>query len=174
VPGTGERLNEQSFKRAVSQNLLVAAYAIPEDDIRAALKTPWIMLGSDAILVPRAGGRPNNHPRAAGTFTRVLGHYVRDEKVLSLNDALAKMTILPARRLEAKSPAMHRKGRLQMGADADITVFDPATVADKATIDEPDQMATGVHWVLVAGQVVLNPQGPVKSARPGRPVKSEL
>ncbi len=174
VPGTGERLNQQSFARAQQQNLLVAAYAIPEEDIITALKVPWIMLGSDAILVPRAGGRPNNHPRAAGTFTRVLGRYVREKGVLSLNEALAKMTILPARRLEAKSPAMRRKGRLQVGADADLTLFDPATVTDKATIDAPDQMAEGVKWVLVAGQVVLNPSGPQKGVRPGRPVKSEL
>lgn len=174
IPGRPGRLDARSFANAQAQNLLVAAYAIPEEDIVTALKTPWIMLGSDAILVQRAGGRPNNHPRAAGTFTRVLGRYVRELEVLGLKEALAKMTILPAKRLDKKSPAMRRKGRLQIGADADITVFDPATVADRATIDAPDQMAIGVKWVLVAGQVVLNPDGPVKTARPGKGVKSEV
>jgi len=174
VPGTGERLTEQSFQRAKAENLLVAAYAIPEEDIVAALKTPWIMLGSDAIMEPNKGGRPNNHPRAAGTFSRVLGRYVREQKVLSLNDALAKMTILPARRVEKKSPDMQRKGRLQIGSDADITIFDPATVIDRATVDAPDQMSAGITWVLVNGVVVLNPQGVVKAARPGKPIKSQI
>ena len=97
------------------------------------------MIGSDAILEPGN----NNHPRCSGCFTRTLGRYVRELGVLTLVDALAKMTIQPARRLEARVPALQTKGRLQIGADADITIFDPATVGDRSTIADPAQMAGG-------------------------------
>ncbi|WP_334142955.1 amidohydrolase family protein [Rhabdothermincola sp.] len=166
LPGTGERLTEDSFRRYRAENKLVAAHAIPESDLRLALETPWVMIGSDAILEEG----DNNHPRCSGTFSRTLGRYVRDEGVLSLTDALAKMTILPARRLEARVPAMRRKGRLQIGADADVTVFDPATVADRATIEDPAQPSVGIEYVIVAGQVVKDRAGLRKDVRPGRPV----
>lgn len=174
LPGTGQRLTESSFRTYQQQNKLVAAYAIPEQDVRTALQTPWIMIGSDAILEPNASGKPNNHPRAAGAFCRTLGRYARDEKVLSLMDALAKMTILPAKRLEAKAPVMRRKGRVQLGADADLTLFDPRTVADKATVDDPQQESVGVQYVLVLGKVVRTPKGNDKTVRPGQGLKSEL
>ena len=170
VPGTGERLTEESFLREQARNTLVAAYAIPEDDVRAALRTPWIMLGSDGILEEG----DNNHPRAAGCFARTLGRYVRDEQVLTLPEALAKMTILPAQRLQARCPALTRKGRLQLGADADITVFDPSTVADTATVDDPSQESVGISWVLVTGVPVKTPDGVDRSVRRGDPVRSEL
>ena len=174
VPGTGERLTEGTFRSFQRQNKLVAAHAIPEEDVRTALRTPWTMIGSDAILEPNARGRPNNHPRAAGAFCRTLGVYVREQNVLSLMDALAKMTILPARRLEARSPSMRRKGRVQLGADADLTLFDPRTVGDRATISDPAQESVGVQYVLVMGQVVRSPNGNDKAVRAGRPVKSEV
>ena len=169
VPGTGERLTEESFAREQAKNTLVAAYAIPEDDVRTALQTPWVMIGSDGILEPG----DNNHPRAAGCFSRVLGHYVREEQVLTLPDALAKMTILPAQRLEARCPSLRRKGRLQIGADADITVFDPATVADRATVDDPSQESVGIEWVLVTGVPVKTPEGLDKTVRRGDPLLYE-
>jgi dihydroorotase len=168
VPGTGERLTAESFERERAANTLVAAYAIPEDDVRAALATPWIMLGSDSILEPG----DNNHPRAAGTFARTLGRYVRELGVLSLTDALAKMTVLPARRLEAACPALARKGRLQVGADADICVFDPATVVDRATVDDPARESEGVAWVLVSGRPVRTPAGNDRSVRLGDPLRA--
>lgn len=168
VPGTGERLTEASFERERAANTLVAAYAIPEADVRAALTTPWVMLGSDSILEPG----DNNHPRAAGTFARTLGRYVRDEQVLGLVDALAKMTILPARRLEGACPALARKGRLQIGADADVCVFDPATIADRATVDDPARESVGVQWVLVSGRPVRTPSGNDRSVRLGDPLRA--
>ena len=89
VPGTGERLTESTFRKYQAQNKLVAAYAIPEEDVVTGLQTDWIMIGSDAILLPAN----NNHPRASGCFTRVLGRYVRDQQVLSLTDADRKSVV---------------------------------------------------------------------------------
>jgi len=172
VPGTGERLTENRFDqlRAASKNTLVAAFAIPDQDVVTGLQSPMTMIGSDAILTPG----DNNHPRGAGCFSRALGHYVRDLQTLSLVDALAKMTILPAKRLEAKAPALAKKGRLQLGADADITIFDPKKVADRATVEDPSQTATGIDYVLVLGTMVLSPDGADKSKLPGQPIKSAL
>ena len=107
-------------------------------------------------------------------MTRVLGHYVRDTKTISLMDALRKMTILPARRLEQRAPALTKKGRLQMGADADITIFDPATVADQSTIDNPAQMAKGISYVLVMGQLVKEGDTLHRDVRPGMPIKAQV
>jgi N-acyl-D-aspartate/D-glutamate deacylase len=172
VPGTGERLTKARFDelRSASTNKLVAAYAIPDADVVTALQSPMTMIGSDAILTQG----DNNHPRGAGCFSRALGHYVREQKTLSLIDALAKMTILPAKRLEAKAPALQKKGRLQRGADADITIFDPATVADRATVEDPSQSAAGIDYVIVSGTIVLTPDGPDKSKLPGQPIKSVI
>ncbi len=175
VPGTDQRMTAATFAQAQRHNELVAAYAIPEADVVTGLQTDWIMLGSDCILdPPKTGQLPDNHPRGAGCMTRVLGHYVRERKTLSLMDALKKMTILPAKRLEKRAPALTKKGRLQMGADADITVFDPATVADASTIDDPAQMATGIEYVLVMGQLVKEGDTVHRDVRPGLPVKSVI
>ena len=168
VPGTGERLTPATFLAARRSNTLVAAMAIPEEDVRAGLRSPLLLVGSDAIM--EAGD--NNHPRAAGTFARVLGHHVRDEGTLGLAAALAKMTIGPARRLEAGSAAMRNKGRLQVGCDADVTVFDPARIADRATLAEPAKASVGIEWVLVDGTIVKDPRGLREGVRPGRAIRS--
>jgi N-acyl-D-aspartate/D-glutamate deacylase len=168
IPGTGERLNATSFAKHREMNTLAAAFAIPENDVLAGLRSPVTMIGSDAILEPG----DNNHPRGAGCFTRALGHYVRDQQTLPLVDALRKMTILPAKRLEARAPALRKKGRLQRGADADITIFDPATVADRATVEDPSQEAAGIDYVLVLGKTVKSPNGLHKNVKPGQPITS--
>jgi dihydroorotase len=172
IPGTGETLTEESYnalRADTSANPLVAALnSIPEEEIVMALQTDWVMIGSDAI--PEASG--NNHPRASGTFARTLGRYVREEGVLSLAQGLAKMTILPARRLEAGAPAMARKGRLQRGAHADITIFDPATIVDTSTVVEPASNSTGISHVLVMGQVVMDPDGTKQDVLAGQPIRS--
>lgn len=172
VPGTGERLTKASFNsyRTAKTNALVAAYAIPEGDVVVGLQCPFTMIGSDAILTQG----DNNHPRGAGCFSRTLGFYVRGQNTLSLRDALAKMTILPAKRLEGRAPALRKKGRMQRGADADITIFDPNTVADTATIQDPSQESAGIDYVLVAGQVVKTPNGVNHDVRPGQPIMSVL
>ncbi len=170
VAGTGERLTAGTFASYQAQNLLVAAYAIPEADVRTALRAEFTMIGSDAILEPG----DNNHPRSTGCFARTLGRYVRDEEILTLRQALAKMTILPARRFEGAAPALARKGRLQLGADADITIFDPATIGDRSTVADPAQESVGVSWVLVDGNVVRSPAGTDREARFGRPIRSAV
>lgn len=170
IPGKGEPLTESTFEYHRSQNDLAAAYAIPEGDIRSALESPLVMIGSDAIL--ERGN--NNHPRGAGTFARVLGKYVREEEVLSLMDALGKMTIQPAELLEERAPALRKKGRLQIGADADIVVFDPATVEDRATVNDPSRFSHGIDWVIVGGQVVKDPNRLHRNVLPGQPIKSEM
>src|SRR5258705_665496 len=102
--------------------------------VRAAIANPLVMIASDGGIRNGAG-----HPRGAGTYARVLGKYVREEKVLSLMDAIRKTSLMPAQRLESISPQMRQKGRLKIGADADISAFDPARIIDKATYANPAQ-----------------------------------
>ncbi|MDQ3986839.1 MAG: amidohydrolase family protein [Actinomycetota bacterium] len=172
IPGEegGGPLTETTFAYHQDQNDLAAAYAIPEEDVRTALRSPMVMIGSDAILEPG----DNNHPRGAGTFARVLGKYVRENRVISLMDALEKMTIQPAKLLEAQAPALRTKGRLQIGADADVVVFNPSTVSDKATVSDPSRYSTGIEWVLVSGQVVKDPNRLHKDTLPGEPITSDF
>src|SRR5205823_5270520 len=127
-----------------------------------------VMVASDGV--PITG--PKIHPRGQGTYARVLGHYVREQRALTLMDALRKMTLLPARRLEAHAPMMHNKGRIREGADADITVFDPARVIDKATYDSPLQYSEGIQYVLVNGVPVIRDGQFVEGAFPGRAVRA--
>ena len=119
---------------------MVIIFSIPETAVRTALADPIVMVASDGM--PITG--PKVHPRGQGTFSRVLGHYVRDEKVLDLMTALRKMTLMPAQRLEKRAPVFQNKGRIRVGADADITVFDPNTILDKATFEEPLQFSAGI------------------------------
>jgi dihydroorotase len=169
IAGTTTMLTADSFGSARRENKLVAALgSIPEDDIRLALRQPWVVVASDAI--PTVG--ENNHPRGAGTFARAIGRYVRELGVLDLATALAKMTIAPARRVEQAIPAMARKGRLRPGADADIVVFDPTRIADRATVAEPATPSVGIDWVLVDGQVALRDGEPDRTVLAGRPLRS--
>lgn len=169
VANTAGRLNESSFASARSQNLLCVAYAIPDTTVRKAMADPIVMIGSDAII-----DTGNNHPRATGCFSRVLGKFVREEGVISLMDGLAKVTIQPAERVGKRSPTMQRKGRMQRGADADITIFDPATIIDRSTVEQTMVESTGVAWVLVGGQIARDPAGTVEATVAGEPVLSEL
>ncbi|MEO8560957.1 MAG: amidohydrolase family protein, partial [bacterium] len=114
------------------------------------------------------------HPRVAGTFARVLGHYVRDVKALTLMDALRKMTISPARRLERRVLAMASKGRLQRGADADIVLFDPVHILDRATYREPTLPPVGIRDVVVNGTVVVRNGQLRQGVHPGRPVRAPV
>jgi dihydroorotase len=166
-PATGERLTAESFERYRRTGGPVVAFVIPVDALRAALVHPGVMIASDGVELINGLG----HPRGIGTNARVLGRYARDEKLLSLPDAIGKMTLLPAKRLEAWVPRMRNKGRLKVGADADITIFDPATVIDRATYEKPDQSSSGFVHVLVNGTAVVRNAVLVAGVTPGQPIR---
>jgi dihydroorotase len=159
---TGERLTAESFARYRKQGGAVIAHTIPPESFRLGLQNPMVMFASDGRLVNGKG-----HPRSAGTFSRVLGQYVREEKIIPLMDALRRMTLMPAQRLEAAVPVMRNKGRLRVGADADITVFDPGRVIDRATFEQPGQYSDGILHVLVAGVFVVRDAKTVEGTFPG-------
>ncbi|MGB2868048.1 MAG: amidohydrolase family protein [Bacteroidota bacterium] len=170
LAGTSERLTEESFRKYQKEGKLAVAYAIPEEDIVAALASPFVMIGSDAIL----GSGYNNHPRASGTFARTIGLYAREQKILSVLDAVAKMTILPAHRLEQCSEAMKRKGRMAVGADADITIFSLSDIRDRSTVEHPEYQSAGIEYVVVNGQIVKDLQGIHKNIRAGKPIRNSV
>jgi N-acyl-D-aspartate/D-glutamate deacylase len=155
---TGERLTAESFARYRKQGGMVAIHSIPEEIVRIAMADPDVIVASDGILDHGKG-----HPRAAGTYARVLGKYVREEHVLSLMDALRKMSFLPAQRLNLST-----KGRLQVGADADIVLFDPERVTDRATFENPAQYSDGIPYVMVNGVLVVKNGELQSGAFPGR------
>jgi dihydroorotase len=163
-PPTGERLTRESFERYRKQGGFVAEFKNTEEMVRLALAHPAVMIATDGIL---------QHPRASGSYARVLGKYVRQEKSLSLMDAIRKSSLMPARRLEAMSPQMRRKGRLKAGADADISVFDPARVIDKATFEKPAQYSEGFRYVLVEGTFVVRDGKLQEGAAPGQGIRAQ-
>jgi len=164
-PATGERLTAASFARLRRQGAVVVIFLIPDSTVRQTLADSLVMVASDGLS-------PHGHPRLAGTHARVLGRYARDSGALSLQDAVRKMTLLPAQRLERAVPAMRAKGRIQVGADADITVFDPARVVDEATYERPAQFSQGIVHVLVNGVfVVRNGASVAGSSFPGRAIR---
>jgi dihydroorotase len=167
---TGERLTPETFARYRKQGGLVVIHEIPEAAVRAAVTDPSIMIASDGL--PITG--PKIHPRGQGTFSRVLGYYVREEKALDLMTALRKMTLLPAQLLETRAPAFKNKGRIRVGADADITVFDPTRVIDKATFEEPLQYSEGIQFVLVNGVSVIKDGQLVEGIYPGRAARAPI
>jgi N-acyl-D-aspartate/D-glutamate deacylase len=167
---TGERLTAETFAKYRKQGGVVIIYNIPESAVREALADPTIMVASDGM--PITG--PKVHPRGQGTFCRVLGHYVREEKVLDLMTALRKMTLLPAQRLEKRAPVFQNKGRIRVGADADITIFNPEAVIDKATFEEPLQFSAGISYVLVNGVLVVRDGTTVSGVFPGRGARAPV
>jgi dihydroorotase len=166
---TGERLTRASFERYRKTPGNVIVHMIPDDVVTTAIASPLVMIASDGLPF-RTGGE---HPRGAGTFARVLGRYVRERGTIGLMDAIRKTSLMPADRLAGYLPAMRRKGRLAVGADADVTVFDAATVIDRATYEKPMQPSEGIRHVLVNGTPVVRDGAPMSGALPGRPVRAE-
>lgn len=169
LPATGERLTKEQFQRirAEAPETIIVGHDMLEVNVTAAVAHPGVMIASDGMFYQN--GRA--HPRGAGTFSRVLGHYVRELKALSLMDALAKMSYLPAARLEKVVPQMKQKGRISVGADADIVIFDPATVSDQATFEEPATPSKGIAHVLVNGIFVVRDGKLQESVHAGKPVR---
>ena len=163
---TGERLTPASFERYRREGGWVIMHGRSEATNEWIVSQPDVLAASDGI--PFSAGR--GHPRGAGTFARILGHYVRERGALSLTAALRKMTLLPAARLEGIVPAMARKGRVQVGSDADLTIFDPERVIDRATYEDPDRYSDGIEHVLVAGTFVVRDGALVDGATPGQPL----
>jgi N-acyl-D-aspartate/D-glutamate deacylase len=155
---TGERLSKETFDKYRKQGGMVAIHSIPPDVVKLAMSDPEVMIASDGILDHGKG-----HPRAAGSYARVLAKYVREEHALSLMEALRKMSLMPAQVLNVST-----KGRLQAGADADITVFDPAHVQDRATYGNPAQYSEGIPYVMVNGRWVVRDSKLQTGVFPGR------
>ena len=170
---TGERLTAESFERYRKQGGLAVIFMIPETAADQAYKDAHVMVASDGGF-QLANGQPIGHPRSAGTHARILGRFVRERNVISLMDAVRKMTLLPARRLERVDPNMKRKGRVQAGADADLVVFNPATVIDRATFEKPAQYSEGIVHVLVNGTFVVRNASLVAGVAPGRAVRGKV
>ena len=166
---THERLTAETFEKYRKEQGMVIAYAIPEAAVTAAIKSSATMIGSDGGLENGVG-----HPRSSGTFSRVLGHYVRELGVISLPFAIEKMSLKAARRMEKRCSAFRRKGRIQEGCDADVVVFDPAKVLDQATYDKPGTPSIGFQSVFVNGVQVVGDGALIEGVRPGRGLSATI
>jgi len=161
LPNTGEHLTKERFDElhnsSTPQTVLI--FSNSQEVLDKVIPHPLVMIASDGL---------EGHPRNAGTFSRVLAQYVREKRTITLMEALRKMSLIPAEMLERSTPAARKKGRLQEGADADIVVFDPATIGDKATFQKPMEPSVGVHYLLVAGTVIVDDGKIISDVYPGR------
>ena len=173
-PPTGERFTGKEMwdeYRAKYPDGVIIIHVMTEENVEAAMAHPGVMIGSDGMRLSSLEQRA--HPRGMGTFSRVLGEYSRKRGVLTLADAVSKMTYLPAKRLQDFTPAMAKKGRVQVGMDADITIFNPDTVIDNATYGEPNQYSTGINHVIVGGVHLVKDAALVAETFPGRPITTK-
>jgi len=168
-PRTGERLTRESFNRYRREGGPVIIHTNTEEMVAVAINSPLTMIASDSYWENGTG-----HPRTTGTFSRVLGRYARAPGSLRLMDALRKMTLMPAQRLEARVPAMRTKGRLKVGADADVVVFDAARVIDQSTYRTPSRPPIGIDDVVVNGVPVVSDGRIVEGVTPGRAVRAPV
>lgn len=162
---TGERLTKETFDEYRKTGGSVIIHMMKPEWIKTGIAAPGVIIASDGAPYSKLA-----HPRTAGTFSRVLGKYVREDKVIDLMTALEKMTLLPAKRLENIAPMMRFKGRIQVGADADITIFNPDSVTDKATFEKGLEFSSGVQYVIVNGTFVVKKGKTVPDSLPGQPV----
>ena len=165
---TGERLTQETFDKYRKQGGLVIIHSIPPDIARLAVSSPLTIIASDGLITNGKG-----HPRGAGTYARVLAYYVRQQHALSLLDALRKMTLMPAQRLQARAPMMKNKGRVKVGADADLTIFDPQRVMDKASYEKV-AYSEGIEYVLVGGVPVVSGGKLVEGVAPGEAIRGPV
>lgn len=165
---TGERLTRETFARYRAQGGRVILHSNTEENVRKAILSPLTMIASDGADLVNGTG----HPRSAGAYPRVIAKYVREEKSLSLMDAVRKMTLMPAQRLEKRAPAMKNKGRIRVGADADLALFDWMKIADRSTYEKPAEYPTGMEYVLVGGVPVVEMGKVVEGRFPGKPLRA--
>ncbi|MGH9556889.1 MAG: amidohydrolase family protein [Terriglobales bacterium] len=150
------------------ENRVGAVYfEMNEDDVRLALRHPWVAINNDSQAASPEGplGESKTHPRAYGSFPRILGKYVREEKLLPLEEAIRKFTSLPAQRMKLQD-----RGLLRAGYFADVTIFDPATVRDVATFEDPHRTSVGIEYVFVNGVLTLD-KGKFTGKLGGRPLR---
>lgn len=172
-PPTGERFTGKKMwdeYREQYPDGIIIIHAMTEEQVKQAYSHPGVMVASDGMPIASLDQRA--HPRGMGTFARVLGRYVREQQVMTLTDAISRSSLLPARRLENFAPVFKRKGRIQVGADADLTIFDAETVIDRATFAEPNQFSKGIVHVVVNGTVVVRDEELVKETFPGQPLST--
>ena len=160
TPATGARLVIEAVRRGGASGIY---HAMSEDDVAAIMAHPQTMIASDGRLVENGDGHP--HPRWYGTFPRVLGRYARDQGVLTLEQAVRKMTTMPAERI-----GLRQRGQLREGWFADVVVFNPETVNDRATFQDPHQYPIGIDWVLVNGEIAVE-DGEYRDVRSGTVLK---
>jgi N-acyl-D-aspartate/D-glutamate deacylase len=161
LPNTGEHLTKERFEELhnSSSPRTVLIFSNTQEVLDKVIPHSLVMIASDGF---------QGHPRNAGTYARVLAQYVRDKGTITLMDALRKMSLLPAEMLERSTPAARQKGRLQEGADADIVVFDAATIGDRSTFAKPMEPSVGVRYLVVGGTVVVDEGKIMPDVFPGR------
>jgi len=161
IPNTGEHLTKERFDELHNSNTpqTVLIFSNTQEMVDKVIPHPLVMIASDGIP---------GHPRNAGTYSRVLAQYVREKGTITLMDALRKMSLMPAEMLERSTPAGRQKGRLQEGADADIVVFDAATITDRSTFAKPMEPSVGVRYLVVDGTIVVDEGKIVPDVFPGR------
>jgi N-acyl-D-aspartate/D-glutamate deacylase len=163
LPETGEHLTKERFEElhnsSTSHSVLV--YSNTQEMVDKVIPHPLVMIASDGA---------EGHPRNAGTYSRVLAQYVRGKGTVTLMDAIRKMSLMPAEMLERSTPSGRLKGRLQEGCDADIVVFDAATISDRSTFEKPMEPSVGVRYLVVGGTVVIDEGKIVPDVFPGRAI----
>ncbi|MEW7293167.1 amidohydrolase family protein [Aquimarina sp. 2304DJ70-9] len=162
---SGERLTEDTFAKYRKEGGTVVIHNMKPEWIELGIASKGTIIASDGMPYAKLA-----HPRSSGTFSRVLGKYVREDKVLNLIEAIEKITLLPARRLEKIAPIMQRKGRIQEGADADIAIFNFESIIDKSTFEKGIEFSEGVEYVLVNGVPILKKGKIVNGVFPGQPI----
>ena len=163
LPDTGEQLTQKRFDDLHNSNTTrwVLIFANTQEMVDKVIPHPLVMIASDGI---------ESHPRNAGTYSRVLAQYVREKGTVTLMDAIRKMSFMPAQMLERSTPVGRQKGRLHQGADADIVVFDAATISDRATFEKPMEPSVGVKYLVVGGTLVVDEGKIVPDVFPGRAI----